>query len=665
MRETAVSGVDLAAGETRVLTQVDGKRANSVREWTRIGVCFLCSLMVRNSTILRAEEWQSYGGNRSNWKYSALQQIDAKNVSRLQIAWRWTPPDATIFERYPKLRSWKYEVTPIIVGNVLYANTPMNLIVAINAASGQTIWVFDPKAYVDGRPANNGFLQRGVAYWTDGQQERIISGTVNGYLLSIDAKTGRRAEGFGSAGRIDLTRGLIRTPQRSLYGVNSPPAVCGDVIIVGSTIVDSPVTSPMPLGDVRGFDVRTGELLWTFHTIPHKGEYGSSTWLTDPASLGGANVWPPMAADEVTGRVYLPVSSPSGDFYGGPRPGDGLFGSSLVCLDAHTGKRIWHFQMVHHDLWDRDPPAAPILTKNAVVQVTKQGFVFVFDRITGKPVWPIVERPVPVSHTLGEHSSPTQPVPTRPPPFDRQALRTEDLIDFTPLLNKKARSLAGMFDHGELFTPPTERGTILLPGVRGGASWAGAAYDPEADSLYVPSVTSPSLIALFPDQWLQWPHPSFKAGQLASLMLPNGLPITKPPYGRVTAFNLETGERRWVQPMGEGPVDHPALQGLHLKHLGWPLRGFPLVTKTLLFVAQEGESNIIDRVDGTLDGTFTNVEPSIQVFDKSTGECLAEIPLPANASGSPMTYRVAGKQYLVVAVGGGNIKAELVALALR
>jgi quinoprotein glucose dehydrogenase len=614
---------------------------------------------------LHAGEWRSYGGNPANWKYSSLSQISEKNVSRLKIAWKWIPPDEGIHRRFPALQTWKYELTPIVVGESLYVSTPLNQIAALDSTTGQTLWTYDPRAYSGGMPVNFGFLQRGLAYWADGKESRIISGTADGYLVALNAKTGQPVDSFGRRGRVDLTEGLDRPVSRSLYGVNSPPIICKNVIVVGSTIMDSPVTNPMPPGDVRGFDVQSGKLLWTFHTIPRRGEYGSETWLSDPSAFGAANVWAPLAADESLGYVYLPVSSPSGDFYRGGRPGDGLFGDTLLCLDARTGKRIWHFQLLHHDLWDRDPPAAPILTNGAVVQVTKQGFIYVFDPATGRPLWPIVEQAVPQSRVLGEHSAATQPIPTRPDPFELQGLSVEDLINFTPALNREARRLLTQFDFGPLFAPPSEKGSILSPGLRGGASWAGAAYDPETDDLYVPSITAPSLIQLYADRWIQWPTPSFKALQRGYVTLPNGLPVTKPPYGRVTAINFKSGNVVWMKPMGNGPIHHPDVRELHLKRLGWPYRGFPVVTKTLLFIAQEGDLlKTLYRANGQ-DAIFSNVEPSIQIFDKASGTLLTEIPLPANASGSPMTYMAKQKQYVLVAVGGGNIPAELVALALR
>ncbi len=445
---------------------------------------------------------------------------------------------------------------------------------------------------------------------------------------------------------------------RKLYGVDSPPIICRDTVVVGSSIVDDPVARQMPPGDVRGFDVRTGKLLWTFHTVPRGDEYGAKSWGDESwRTFGSANVWAPMSADDALGYVYLPVSTPASDYYGGRRPGNGIFGDSLVCLDAATGKRIWHFQLVHHGLWDYDPPAAPILTDihrgnhtiRAVAQVTKQGFVYVFDRVNGRPLWPIVERPVPQSRAIGEHTSPTQPIPSLPKAFDRQGISQNDLIDLLPELNQEARAALQDYDYGPLFTPPSERGAVVLPGSRGGASWAGAAYDEASGILYVPSITAPpEIIALKKNP------PEAPEGYSAvpeRLIIPSGVPIS-------------TGARVWMQPLGNGYRDHPAIRSLNLGRLGWPYRGFPLVTKTLLFVAQEGSIVRSRWVGNHTVGEFGTVEPTVQVFKKGSGQFVTEIPIPANATGAPLTYFDHGKQYIVLEVGGGNLPAELISLAL-
>lgn len=619
-------------------------------------------------------EWPSYGGTTANARYSPLDEISAENISRLRIAWRWASPDQALLERDPALKTWLNEATPVMIGGVLYVSTSLSQVAALDAASGRTLWVHDPEVWRAGTPANRGWLHRGVAHWAGGgRRGRVFHASGNGWLIALDGATGRPVEGFGDGGRVDLTAGLGRPVERALYSATSPPVVVGDVVIVGSSIHDGQWRLPMPPGDVRGFDARTGRQRWIFHTVPQAGELGNETWEGGSwRDAGNTNVWTVMSADPEIGTVYLPVSTASNDLYGRERPGDNLFAESLVCLDAATGRRRWHFQIAHHGLWDYDLPAAPNLVDlviegrpvKAVAQVTKQGFVFLFDRETGRPLWPIEERPVPRSAMEGERSAPTQPVPARPPPFDRQGISEADLIDFTPELAQQAAAILARWDHGPLYTPPSARGAVALPGPMGGASWAGAAFDPESGWLYVTSVTSPYVLHL-------------ERGDLASglrftgyytdLFGPQGLPLTKPPYGRVTAIDLARGEQRWMAPLGDGPRDHPAIRHLDLPPLGWNRRGFPLVTRTLLFVAQEPPpaGSRPSRVRGrpsTL--SFAIDAPKLFVFDKATGKKLWEMDLPANAAGALMSYRAGGKQLIVVPVGGANHPAELVALSL-
>jgi glucose dehydrogenase len=365
-------------------------------------------------------------------KYSPLAQIGRDNFKRLRVAWTWRSAEEAIAKANPDLKTWVWESTPLMVDGVLYVSTSLSQVAAIDAATGKIRWVYDPETWKNGTPSNNGFVHRGVAYWADGDDQRILFGTGDGYLICLNAQTGKPISTFGEQGRIDLTQGLGRPVDRRLYGVSSPPIICRDVVVMGSKVHDVPLAKEMPPGDVRGFDVRTGKQQWLFRSVPREGEFGNETW--DQGSwktTGGANVWTLMSADEALGYVYLPFSTPSNDFFGGQRPGNGLFGESLVCLDAPTGKRIWHFQVVHHGLWDYDLPAAPNLIDirvngkpvKAVAQVSKQGFLYVFDRVTGEPIWPIEERPVPQSTVPGERTSPTQPFPTKPAPFDRQSSR--------------------------------------------------------------------------------------------------------------------------------------------------------------------------------------------------------------------------------------------------
>lgn len=614
-------------------------------------------------------EWRFYASDAASTKYSPLDQIDKGNVGSLKIAWRWPSPDNGI-RGDPSLQTSQNEDTPLMVGGVLYTVTSLGQIAAIDPGTGQTRWLYDPESWKAGRPANVGFLHRGLAYWTDGKAERLLLGTADAYLISVDAKTGRLDPGFGQGGKVDLMQAVRDAVRAVNYTVNSAPIVCRDVVVVGSSINDYVSKKEMPPGDVRGFDVRSGELLWTFHTVPHPGEWGYDTWENGAAEYtGNTNVWTPMSADEEGGYVYLPTSTPTNDWYGGHRLGDNLFAESLVCLDVKTGRRIWHYQMVHHGLWDYDLPAAPILGDvtvdgrkiKAVIQVSKQGYTYVFDRMNGRPVWPFEERPVPQSKVPGERTSPTQPFPTKPPAFDRQGVTEEDLLDFTPELRSQALALLKRYDYGPLFTPPSEKGTLTLPGAVGGANWGGAAFDPETGILYVPSRTNPYVIRLVPGD----PARTNFRYVLEATPPPTleGLSLFKPPYSRVTAVDVNRGENVWTAPLGEGPRDHPLLKPLNLPPLGSNFPGSPLLTKTLLFVA----INRVGRAGGARPAPAAPYEKDerrmLFVFDKSSGQLLRQIEIPTVSAAAPMTYLHRGKQYIVVAVGVAET-SELVALAL-
>ncbi len=620
-------------------------------------------------------EWTHYGGNAASQKYSALDQINKDTVGKLKIAWRWTSPDNAVVAANPLSRPGMYHDTPLMVKGVLYTVTSLGQIAALNPATGASLWVFDPANWKSGRPGNLGFVHRGISYWTDGTKERLLLGTSDAYLISVDAKSGALDTTFGQGGRIDLMAGLANAVRSTNYSVTAAPIICRDVVVVGASIHDGPTHKEWPRGDVSGFDVRTGKRLWTLHSIPQKGEFGNETWGDDSFSYSGStNVWTNMSADEELGYVYLPFGTPTDDWFGGHRPGANLFAESLVALDVKTGKRMWHFQAVHHGIWDYDLPAAPVLADirvdgkviKAVAQVSKQGFTYVFDRRTGVPVWPIEERPVPQSTVPGERSSPTQPFPTKPPAFERQGVTASDLIDFTPELKQAALEAIKPFNYGPLFTPPTEQGTIALPGWVGGANWAGAAFDPEQGTLYVPSLTSPIVIQLVkPD-----PTKSNLLYVRGGVQVPptlDGLPIVKPPYGRVTAINLNQGDTKWVAPVGDGPRNHPLLKDLNLPALGAALRNAPMVTKSLLFIAT-GQGNLGGGralpVGGRPLSTGLPPEPvKLRAFDKATGALLWEFVPPSQPLASPMTYSYQGVQYLVVAAGSG-LSAELIAFTL-
>ncbi len=422
------------------------------------------------------------------------------------------------------------------------------------------------------------------------ESKRLLLGTHDAYLISIDAKTGALDKSFGEGGRIDLMGSLAHAVRATNYSVTAAPVVCKDVVVVGASIHDGPTHKEWPRGDVSGFDVRTGKKLWTIHSIPQKGEFGNETWGDDSWTYtGSTNVWTNMSSDEELGYVYLPFGTPTDDFYGGHRPGANLFAETIMAIDAKTGKRAWHFQGVHHGIWDYDFPAAPILVDinvngkpiKALAQVSKQGFTYVLDRRTGAPVWPIEERPVPQSTVPGERTSPTQPFPTKPPAYERQGVTESDLIDFTPELKAAALEVVKQFETGPIFTPPSEKGTIVNPGWAGGANWAGASFDPETGTLYVPSMTSPIVVQLVK------PNPErsnllYARGGTQMPPMLDGLPLLKPPYGRVTAIDLNKGDTKWVAAVGDGPRNHPLLKDLNLPALGAPIRNAAMVTKTLL-----------------------------------------------------------------------------------
>ncbi|MEC9223904.1 MAG: pyrroloquinoline quinone-dependent dehydrogenase [Pseudomonadota bacterium] len=653
---------------------------------TLVATIFLLLSAVANIQAQTGElsgEWHFFGGDSGSTKYSSLDLIDKENVANLEIAWRWESVDGRfnidqLKAEYPNLQVANdvsnvsidsLKAAPLMVDGVIYISTPFYQAAAIDAASGETLWVHDPRSYASGIPIMMlGFSSRGLAYWSEDEQSRVIWGTGDGYLLQVDAVTGEPIEEFGNSGRVDLIAGIPRARRRAPinYSITSSPMIIRDVIVVGSAISDQPEYKEMPPGHVRGFDVHTGELLWTFHTIPQPGELGNDTWENGSWEYSGhANVWTLMSADEETGYVYLPIGSPTNDFYGGHRLGDNLFANSLVALDATTGNRVWHYQFVHHDIWDSDLPAAPNLIDitvdekriKAVAQVTKHGFVFVFDRVTGEPVWPIEERAVSVSDVPGERASETQPFPTKPPAFDRQGLTIDDLIDFTPELRQEAISIVEQHRYGPMFTPPSlagegddaTKGTINVPGYIGGANWEGAAADPETGILYVPSATIPSLSGMVEPQSSDATLNYVR--NVTTRVGPQGLPLTKPPYGRITAIDLNKGEILWQEPNGIGSPQvrsHPALAGVELPPLGGGL-DLVLVTKTLLLSAQPTPNE---------SGFFPLV-----ARDKLTGEVIAEIELPERAIGPPVTYLFEGEQYIGVTVRG--TPPELVVLNIR
>ncbi|MDB3890957.1 pyrroloquinoline quinone-dependent dehydrogenase [Gammaproteobacteria bacterium] len=595
-------------------------------------------------------DWPSYGGDNGSQKYSTLDQVNASNVADLVPAWSWESPDnATVADNIAQ-QNYRavpagFKATPIVIEGVMYVPSSFGRVVALDAASGEEKWIFDTEAWSSGRPANLGYNSRGVGYWSSEDKQRIFFATNDANLWSIDAVTGLPDSSFGDGGKIDLSLGLGREIDKRQYGVVSPPLVTNDVVVVNSIINDGPTTKEMPPGNVRGFDPRTGDIVWMFETIPQAGAFGNETWENGSWEYtGNTNSWTIMSADDELGIVYLPIGTPTNDWYGGLRHGDNLFAESLVAVEAKTGKRLWHFQMVHHGVWDYDLPAAPTLVDltvegkkiKAVAQISKQGFTYVFDRVTGDPVWPIIETPVPQSNVPGEKLSLTQPIPTKPPAFELQGLSDDTLVNFTPELRREAEQLIEQFDSGPLFTPPSLRGTINIPGWGGGGWWTGAAFDPDSGLFYIPSATIPIVVQL-QEADPEKSNLRYVRGGAMNVGGPQGLPLTKPPYGRIVATNLNSGEQEWMIPHGEGIRQKIIDMGiLDPGPVGGPSRTGPLLTKTLLFVAQ---------VD--------NGRNLLRAFDKATGAVLHEIELPLPPQGSPMTYAVKGQQYLSIAIGGG------------
>ena len=653
--------------------------------WVSLGVVLATAVGAAQQGA-RGGQWASYGGDSGSTKYAPLDQINKGNVSQLRVAWRRPAVDTSISSKFPDLtHSNNFRATPVMIDGVLYSPNGIGLVEAFHPGTGKTLWVQEP--FPD-EPAQGlrGDSARGVSPWSDGNQRRLF--VIRGeYLIALDARTGKPVTSFGDNGRVNLRPGL--GPRATRYAWTGAPQVCRDVVIVGvgigGSMSDAPQRREAAPGTTQAFDVRSGKPRWNFNPIPEPGQVGSETWEKDSwAYSGEANLWSAISADEEEGLVYLPLTSPTNDMYGGHRLGNNVFGNTLVCVKCLTGERAWHYQVVHHDLWDYDLPTAPILADitvggtriKAVVQLTKQAFAFVFDRRTGTPVWPIEERPVPASDTPGERTSPTQPFPTKPPPFDRQGVSVDDLIDFTPALRAEAIELVKQYRIGPVFTPPSVRGegpgsirgTVELPGSVGGADVQGGAFDPETGLLYVPSITGPFTADIVKGD----PKTSdlnYVSGTRAWTPGPQGLPLLKPPYGRITAIDLNTGEIRWMVANGEGPRHHPLLEPLHLPPLGNPGRSSPLLTKTLLFLG-EGDpimSSLGSRLRPEMPASIAPGAGGrkFRAYDKATGAVLWETELPAGTTGAPMTYMFEGKQYLVVAIGSREAhSAEFVALSL-
>jgi quinoprotein glucose dehydrogenase len=647
-------------------------------------------------------EWPSHGGDLASRRYAPHDQITGANFARLRLAWRapspdnfltvtladgseWMGPAKDVFAELQRqdAKRWRdeeppyvqnFKATPLMVGGLLFVNSPLSVGAAYDARTGALKWAYNPRSYEAGTTTMSlRWNQRGVAYWADadGSNARVLWGTGDGYLVAVDAKTGRPVTGFGANGRVDLMDGLPRARRGErdylnalTYSVQSPPLVVRDVVIVPQSISSLVSKQEQIPGYMRAYDVRTGALRWTLHTIPQPGEFGYDTWVKGSAEVSGkVGVWTAMSADEELGYAYLPTNTVAPDFYGGHRRGQNLFAESLICVDVTTGRRVWYFQTVHHGLWDYDNPAAPNLldiTVNgrrikAVAQVTKQGFVYTFDRVTGQPVWPIEEKPVPASTVPGEEAWPTQPFPTRPAAFEQQGVTEDQLADFTPEIRAKALDAVKGFRLGPLFTPPSLEGTLTRPGTTGGANWGGAAVDPETATIFIPSRNGMAVNTLAPPEPELTSNLRYVQRTVRTPRMPDGLPLLKPPYSRMTAIDMNSGEHRWMVPTGNGDRvrNLPALKGLNLPPLGGDVTlSGPLLTKTVLVYAL--------TTGGSTGG------PRLVAYDKANGHELGAVDLPGTAIGTPMTYVLGGKQYIALTVQGATREAlpELVAFAL-
>jgi quinoprotein glucose dehydrogenase len=629
-------------------------------------------------------EWPSYTGDARGSRYSPLDQISAANFSTLEVAWRFKT------DSLGPRPEFKLESTPLMIGGTLYTTGGTGrAVVALDAVTGALKWTHKEDEGPRGTAAPRQLSGRGLAYWTDGRDERILFVTPGYRLIALDAKTGNVVPAFGTNGAVDLKADIDQEILPDIttgeIGFQGAPVVGRDVVVIGAAFREgtAPKSYKNNKGYIRGFDVRTGKRLWTFHTIPKKGEPGYDTWLNGSAEpTGNTGVWSQVTIDEELGLVYLPVESPTGDYYGGHRPGNDLYGESLVCLDLKTGARKWHYQLVHHPIWDFDIPAAPILADitvggraiKAVAQPTKQGILYVFDRVTGKPVWPIEEKPVEKGEVPGEWYSPTQPMPTKPAAYAKNGTSIDDLIDFTPDLRAQAVQIASRYKLGPIFTPPVVSkadgplGTLARGPTNGGSNWPGGAFDPETHTFYVASSNAAAVVLglVQPSKersdmdWIAGSAaPAGRGGGLGGGGLSvQGLSIFKPPYGTMTAINLDKGEIAWQVPHGETPDavrNNEALKGLAIPRTGQA--GFTvgtLVTKTLVIAGDPQVTTLTTRPRGAM----------LRAYDKKTGAEVGSVLLPAPISASPMTYSAGGKQYIVVAVSGGPYSGEFIALRL-
>ena len=635
-------------------------------------------------TGARNGEWLTYGADLGNTKYSPLSQIDATNFNRLKLAWRFHT------ENLGPRPEFNMEGTPLVARGVLYSTAGSRRdVVALDAATGELLWAHKENEGARAAAAPRQLSGRGLAYWTDGAEERIIYVTPGYRMISLDARTGLPVGTFGDSGVVDLK--LDDDQEIDLIngevGLHATPLVAGNTVMVGAAHLtgSAPKSKKNVKGYVRGFDVKTGKRLWIFHTIPRAGEFGYDTWANDSADYtGNTGVWAQISVDEDLGLAYLPVELPTGDYYGGHRPGNGLFGESVVAVDLKTGLRKWHYQLVHHGIWDMDIPCAPMLINimingqpvKALAQPTKQSILYVFNRVNGEPIWPIEERPVPKGDVPGEWYSPTQPIPTKPPAYGRSGFSLDDVIDFTPELKAQALQIISKYKIGPLFTPPVVSkpegplGTLDIGCCQGGTNWPGGSYDPQTHLLYVYGKSELGSLGLVPpakgqsDMNYVQGRAVFAAREQAAAndglpgaLLVQGLPLFKPPYGAITAINMDKGEIAWHVAHGETPDNirnHPGLKGIGIPRTG-RAGNIGMVTTATLWIA--GEAGFVTNDEGHR-GAY------LRAYDKATGKDAGAVFMPAGQTGSPMTYMVNGKQYIALAIGGPGFPAEIVAYRL-
>ena len=617
--------------------------------------------------------WGSYGADTGNTRYSPLNQIDASNFSKLEVAWTFTTANLG------PVPETNLESTPLVIDGVLYSTAgDRRDVIALNAANGELLWTHREDEGRRAEVSPRRLSGRGLAYWADGDDRRIVYFTTGYRMIELDAKTGNRIPGFGVDGAVDLKQDDDQEidPLSSEIGIHSTPVIGRNTIVVGAAHKPGgvPTSKTNVKGYVRGYDVRTGKRKWIFHTVPKPGELGFDTWLGDSWSYtGNTGAWGQSSIDEARGVVYVGVEAPTGDFYGGPRPGNNLFGESLVALDLETGQRRWHYQYVHHGIWDHDNPSPPILADvqikgkrvPVVAQPSKQAFLYVFNRESGEPVWPIEERPVEKGDVPGEWYSPTQPFPTAPPAYERQGVDESDLIDFTPELHKEALEIVKHYKMGPIFTPPVvskaEGPWATLVSSLSGSNWMGGSIDPETGVVYVGSSHGIIGMGLVPSGTRSdVGYISGRAPGAQGTLTVEGLPLVKPPYGQISAIDLKTGTILWHVPHGDTPDNvrnHPALKGLNIPRTGRSGAAITLVTKTLVIAGEKGVVTMEDGRRGAM----------LRAYDKATGQDAGAVYMPAPATGGPMTYMVNGVQYVAIAVGGninGRPQAQFMAFRL-